>query len=185
MTGRDWGRPGRKRERSTQRLGQLRSQRLWPGERSENSAHGVHGAILKEPQAEALAGEIKLKNLRTHAARVAVGAVHLRQIADIDGVLEGWDSVCSEATCAAAFREHRMALVAFPADDFAVGADMLAVVAAEASVEIEVSEIVGMCLPVQLHLRECGALEDLLHFRYSCCGFLTASPWLRRDTSLS
>ena len=40
------------------------------------------------------------------------------------------------------------------ADDFAVGTDMLAVMAAEASVEVVVAEIVGMGLPVQLHLGE-------------------------------
>jgi len=49
--------------------------------------------------------------------------------------------------------------------DLAFGAHMLAMVATETAVEIEVSDAVSVSPPVQLHLRESGPLIDLLHFR--------------------
>src|ERR1700730_6208834 len=54
--------------------------------------------------------------------------------------------------------------IAIPAYHFSFRTHVLAVVAAETAVEIEMAEIVGMRLPVQLHLRECCSAEDLLDF---------------------
>jgi hypothetical protein len=54
-----------------------------------------------------------------------------------------------------------VALVAVLADDFAVAGNVLAVMAAEAAIVIVVPEVVGMGLPVQLHLGEGCAFKKL------------------------
>ena len=59
---------------------------------------------------------------------------------------------------------YRVALVAIPANDPAVAAHMLAVVATEAAIEIIMAEIIRMSLPVQFHLGEGGVLKNLLEF---------------------
>jgi len=64
---------------------------------------------------------------------------------------------------ALSFRHYGVTLVAIFADYAAVGADVLAVMAAEASRVIVVPKIVGMRLPVQLHVRESCAAIDLLN----------------------
>src|SRR6478672_3164745 len=61
-------------------------------------------------------------------------------------------------------RHYRVALVAILTNDSAVAAHMLAVVAAEAAIEVIMAEIIGMGLPVKLHLGEGGVLENLLEF---------------------
>lgn len=59
--------------------------------------------------------------------------------------------------------DHRVADVAVSGDRFAVVADVIAVVAAEASVEIKVSDIVRVRLPVGLHFGEDVSLKDPLN----------------------
>src|SRR4051794_16723360 len=48
---------------------------------------------------------------------------------------------------------------------------MLTIMAAKASVEIEVAQIVGVGLPVQLHLGEGGSAEDLLNLFHRVTNF--------------
>src|SRR5579859_5157737 len=97
---------------------------------------------------------------------MTVGTTHLGQISDVDRVLEGrncgWG--CGGSFCAFCLRHDSVALGAVFADYLAVGAGVLAVVAAEASVVVVVAEIVGMRLPVQLHFGERGAPENILDF---------------------
>ena|ERR1051326_2895980 len=98
------------------------------------------------------------------AAGVAVRAVDLRQVANIDRVLEGgWSWGGAGRTFR--FRHQRMALIAVPADDAAIRGDVLSVMAAEAAGVIVVAEIVGMGLPVQLHFGEGRSAENLLNLR--------------------
>src|SRR5581483_10922613 len=105
-------------------------------------------------------------------AGVAVGAVDLRKIANVDWMLEHLRVRAGDAGgCAFRLRKHGVALVAIAADDASVSADMLAVMATEASAEVEMSEIIRMGLPVQLHLGESRALEDLLRLGDSVSDF--------------
>src|ERR1051326_867999 len=95
---------------------------------------------------------------------MAIAAIDLGQVADFDRMLEfdgshgGWRSLPF------LLAEYGMTGIAFLGNDFTLGADMLAVMAAEAPVEIEVSNIVGMGFPVQLHLQELCAGIYLLDF---------------------
>src|SRR5215471_6651420 len=73
-------------------------------------------------------------------------------------------SVGHQPRGALASGHERVALVTITGQNPAVGAYMLSIVTAEASAEVEMAQIVGMRLPVHLHLREGGALENLLHF---------------------
>ena len=57
-----------------------------------------------------------------------------------------------------------MAGIAVVRDDFAGFANVLAVVAAKAAGEIEVTDVVRMRLPIGLHFREEIGLKDALHF---------------------
>ena len=56
-----------------------------------------------------------------------------------------------------------MASVAVLGDDLPVGADVLAVVATETPVEIIVTNVVGMSLPVNFHIGEETGAVDVLH----------------------
>ena len=90
---------------------------------------------------------------------MAVGAVDLREIADIHGMLKrGWER-------RGGLRHHGVTLVAVFADHASVSADVLAVMAAKTSRIVVVADIVGMCQPVQLHIRKSGAAVELLNFR--------------------
>ena len=60
--------------------------------------------------------------------------------------------------------QHCVARVAILADDFAVLADVIAIVAAEATLEVEMPDVVGMRLPVQLHVRKERRAIDALQF---------------------
>lgn len=96
---------------------------------------------------------------------MAIGAIHLRQFSDVDRMLKVSRGQCGgKGGRTFGLRQHRVALVAIAADHTAICTDVLPVVAAETSRRIKVSKIVGMRLPVQLHFRERGPLEDLLHF---------------------
>ena len=102
--------------------------------------------------------------LRAHSPGVAVAAIDLGHVAEIDGMLEA--ELLGDGLRHAAFflTENGVTGVAFLGDDFALGADMLSIVTAEASVEVEVPDVVGMSLPVQLHFRKRGPAEDVLQF---------------------
>jgi hypothetical protein len=56
-----------------------------------------------------------------------------------------------------------MANTAILPDHFPVRTQVLAVVATETAIGIEMAEIVGMGLPIQFHLRKSCPAEDLLH----------------------
>src|SRR5579864_252760 len=94
---------------------------------------------------------------------MAIRAAYLGQISQIDWVLESGQSCRGQARRAFGLRHQGVALVAILADNSAVGADMLAVMATEATVVVVMPKVVGMRLPVQLHLGEGRAFEDLLN----------------------
>src|SRR5262250_1187550 len=60
--------------------------------------------------------------------------------------------------------DHRVTDVAVVADDLAAVADVLAVVTAEATGKVKMSNVVRMRLPVGLHLRKEISLENALNF---------------------
>ena len=71
---------------------------------------------------------------------MAIGAVDLGHVSYIDRMLEhGW---AGTGRGALGVVHYRVALVAIPANDPAVAAHMLAVVAAEAAIEIIMAEII-------------------------------------------
>lgn len=103
---------------------------------------------------------------------MAVGTSDLRQIADVDRMLEvGGGAHNSAGRSSLGLGHEGVALVAVAAHHSTVSADVLTVMAAEAPAVIEVAEIIEMRLPVQLHLRECGVFEDLLDFADSVANF--------------
>src|ERR1035441_5483631 len=104
--------------------------------------------------------------LRPNSSVVTIGTAHLRQISQIDRMFETRHGCGGKARCAIGLRQQRVALVAILADDFAVGADVLAVVTAEASGIVEVPQVVGMRLPVQLHFGKRSSFEDLLNLSH-------------------
>src|ERR1700686_3604283 len=101
--------------------------------------------------------------LRPDAPGIAICAAYLSQISQIDWMLECGQCSRGQAGRAFGLGHEGVALVAILADDSAVGADVLAVMAAEATVVVVVPEVVGMRLPVQLHFGEGGTFEDLLN----------------------
>jgi hypothetical protein len=110
-------------------------------------------------------------DLRADASGVAVGAVDLGPVSQINRMLKHGYGRSGQVGLAFGFRHQGVALVAVFADDASIGADVLAIVAAEAAAEVIVAQVVGMGLPVQLHLWERGALEDLLHFGHGVANF--------------
>ena len=67
---------------------------------------------------------------------VAIAAVDLGHVAEVDGVLERQVLHGCHVDAAFLLAEHAVAGLAILGDDFAVGTDVLAVVAAEAAVEV-------------------------------------------------
>src|SRR5579864_8615754 len=94
---------------------------------------------------------------------MAIRTAYLGQISQIDWMLEGRLGGGGKAGRPVRLGHECVALVAVLADDLAVGADVLAVMAAKAAVVVVVPQIVGMCLPVQLHLGKRRALKDCLN----------------------
>src|ERR1035437_1796951 len=82
--------------------------------------------------------------LRADSAGMAIRAGHLCQISQIDGMLESGQCSGGQTGRAFGLGHERMALVAVFADDPAIRADMLAIVAAEAAVVVVVPEVVGI-----------------------------------------
>ncbi len=96
------------------------------------------------------------------AAAMAVGAVNGAQVADIYRVLERLVGDGRQLFLAFFLRRQGVAGIAILADDFAVSADVVAVMATEASRSIEVTNVVGVRLPVDVHLGEERRAEDSL-----------------------
>jgi hypothetical protein len=97
---------------------------------------------------------------------VTIGAVHGTQVAQVYWVLE------RGRLCRSGQRHFGFALlqddvtgIAVFADDLAIGAGVLTVVTAEASLVVEVSHVVGVRLPIQVHFWKRSRPEDLLQFR--------------------
>src|SRR6266704_545307 len=89
---------------------------------------------------------------------MAVGTIDASQIADIDWMLEG-------RVCGIRIRKNRVADLTIFADLLPIFADVVIVVAAEAAHGREVPEVVGVGAPVNAHLGETDALENLLQVR--------------------
>ena len=102
--------------------------------------------------------------LRARATGMTVGAIHLRQITDVYRMLElSWFGG-DQFDRAFLLAQDGMAGVAILGHNFAIRAHVLAVVAAEATHEIEVPEIIRMGLPIHLHFGKRCAPENCLHF---------------------
>src|SRR5580704_12488610 len=85
---------------------------------------------------------------------MAIAAVYLCEVSQIDRVLEADLLDRRHADAALLLAEHAVAGLAVLGHHCSVGANVLAVMATETTVEVEVTDIVGMGLPVQLHLGE-------------------------------
>ena len=109
--------------------------------------------------------------LRTHSAGVAVGAVDLGQVSDVDRMLEGGRCRGGDTGRAFGLGHQSVALVAVPAHNLAISAHVLAVVTPKAAAEVKVSHVVGVSLPVELHFGEGSALENLPYFGDSVANF--------------
>ena len=114
------------------------------------------------------------KPLWADAAGMTIRTPYLGQISQIDWMLESRLCGGGKAGRAVSLGHERVALVAVLADDLAVGGNVLAVMATEASVVIVVPKVVGMGLPVQFHFGECRAAIDCLHFVDGIADFLHA-----------
>lgn len=94
---------------------------------------------------------------------VTEDALRCRQVAEGYGVAEVF-ILTGGGRERRALIENRVAGVAIVADDLAGGALMLAVVAAEAALRIEVADVVRVRLPVRLHFGKEVGLVNALHF---------------------
>src|SRR5689334_2176965 len=100
--------------------------------------------------------------LGPHAAGVAVTAVGGADVAQVHRVFERYPRNGGGLGAAFLLGEDGVADGAILADHLSVGAHVLAVVAAEAAGKVEVADIVGVSLPVNLHFREGrGAIDAL------------------------
>src|SRR6267378_3086599 len=61
--------------------------------------------------------------------------------------------------------DDRVTDVAVIGDHLARLADVLAIMTTKATWKIQMADVVGMCLPISLHLREKVSLKDALYFR--------------------
>ena len=95
---------------------------------------------------------------------VAGLALTLRQSAEIHGMPER-SGLCILSRWPGRIEDDCVADVAIVADDLAAVADMFTIVAAEASREMKMPDIVWVGLPVSLHLWEKVSLENALGFR--------------------
>src|SRR5215472_1998428 len=95
---------------------------------------------------------------------MAIAAVDLGEVAQIDGVLKAGFGHGCQVHSTLNLAEYRVAGIALLGQHLAVRADMLAIVTAEAAIEVEMPDVVGMGLPVQLHLRKRCLPVDALQF---------------------
>ena len=94
--------------------------------------------------------------------RVAGVTFTRSETAEVDGMFEG-SGVWVLFNRTRGVVEHGVADVAIVADDFARAALVLAVVTTESSGRYQMTDVVGMRLPVSLHLRKEVDLVDALH----------------------
>ena len=103
--------------------------------------------------------------LRAGPAGVAVAAVHGCHVAQIDRMLERCAFRGYKRGIPFTLTQHGVASIAFFGNDLALGADMLAVMAAKTSRKIEMTDVVVVSSPVQFHLWKGGRTVDPLEFR--------------------
>jgi len=126
-------------------------------------ANGEAGGFETRQQTILTEGIAQEKFLGTRAAGVAVAAGDLSQIANIDRVLKFVFFLGYYANRPFLLAENRMAGFAIFRNHLSVAAYVLAIVAAKASGEVKMANVIGMCLPIHLHFREHCALVDSLH----------------------
>src|SRR5438045_9058958 len=102
--------------------------------------------------------------LRAGPAGVAVAAVHGCHIAQIDRMLERCAFRGYNRRIPFTLTQHGVASVAFFGNNLALGADMLAIMAAKTSRKIVMPDVVVVSSPVQLHLWKCGRTVEPLEF---------------------
>src|SRR5579863_6730321 len=95
---------------------------------------------------------------------MAVAAIHLGEVTDVYRVLKLPRLHRDRSSVALLLAQNRVAGIALLGNNFPLRAYVLTVVAAEAAAVIEVSDVIGMGLPVQPHLGKGRALIDFLHF---------------------
>src|SRR5215469_14952076 len=103
------------------------------------------------------------RRLRALAPGMTVAAVHLRQVSNIDRMLERQPGY-SRGRRTLLLRHHRVTGIAFLRDDLAFRAHVLSVMAAEAAAGVVVAKVGGMGLPFHLHFGEHGSTIDRLYF---------------------
>src|SRR5205823_3424315 len=103
---------------------------------------------------------VKTQALGADPAAVAVVAADLGEIAEIDWMLEVDLLQGRSGHATFLLLGEGVASVAILADHFAILAYVLPIMAAETSAGVEMAEVVGMGLPVQLHFREGGAAKN-------------------------
>lgn len=95
--------------------------------------HKTHHGKTKIVSGERQQGRYWVGDLGSCSAGMTIGAVDLREISDIDRMLERGGGVGRCGGSPFRFRHHRMALVTVSADNASVCAYVLAIVTAEAS----------------------------------------------------
>ena len=101
---------------------------------------------------------------------MAVAAFHLPPgVGDIHGVSEFHALETDRGQFfSGALADDRVADITVTGDGFAIGADMVAIVAAEASGKVHVADIVGVFAPVDFHFGENIAGVDAPHAVNRC-----------------
>ena len=95
---------------------------------------------------------------------MAIGAVRRGQVSDVNRVFEGLGWQRGDLRATFLLLQHGMAGVAILTDDLAVFAHVVAIMAAEAALVVHVPDVVGMRLPVHLHVGEESGGVDALQF---------------------
>src|SRR5581483_12520230 len=102
--------------------------------------------------------------LRTGPAGVTIAATHLGEVSDVHGVLKPLLPLGENADSVFLLFQHGVAAVTVFRHRSAIRAEVLSIMAAEASIEIKMADVGGVGLPVQLHFRKSRAAEDTLRF---------------------
>src|SRR5437763_10981207 len=100
--------------------------------------------------------------LRTDATGMAIGAIHCGQVAEIDRMLEGHSFGRDHRLFSVRLAEHGVTSIAVLREHLAIRAHMLAIMATEAPCEIEVTDVIVVSFPIQLHFRKRGAPVNAL-----------------------
>src|SRR5664279_6627119 len=104
--------------------------------------------------------------LRPDASAVAIGAVHSGQVSNVNRVLESLSWHRRDLCATFLLIHHRMAGVAVFADHLAVLAHVVTIVAAETALIVHVPDVIGMGLPIHLHVGKEGGAIDALQFNH-------------------